>query len=117
MPHKCTKCGQLFKDGDKNILSGCPVCGWNKFLYAPEGTQEKETTNIEEVIETDSPKVEETHPTPVSDRLESVRILGPGSYEVNIRALLERDEIVVALKEDGRYIINLPSVFGKKKDE
>lgn len=115
MPHKCTKCGKIFKDGDKNILSGCPECGWNKFLYTREITEDKDSKNIEELL-----KEEEAPGKPSSsilDRLESVRILGPGSYEVNVRALLERDEIVVALKEDGRYIIHLPSVFGKKTDK
>ena len=113
MPHKCTRCGKLFKDGDKNILSGCPECGWNKFLYAREEAKKKVSRDIDALLE----EKEKPEKTSILDRLESVRILGPGSYEVNIKALLERDEIVVALREDGRYIIHLPSVFGKKKDE
>ena len=33
MPHKCTRCESIFKDGAAIILNGCPKCGWNKFLY------------------------------------------------------------------------------------
>jgi len=115
MPHKCTKCGNIFKDGDKDILSGCPKCGWNKFLYTREGLEEKVAPNTEAILKEDGTLGKPS--ASILDRLESVRILGPGSYEVNVRALLERDEIVVALKEDGRYIIHLPSVFGKKTDK
>ncbi|MBU4077915.1 MAG: Zn-ribbon domain-containing protein, partial [Euryarchaeota archaeon] len=33
MPHKCTRCEGVFRDGAAIILNGCPKCGWNKFLY------------------------------------------------------------------------------------
>jgi len=52
----------------------------------------------------------------IGNRIESIRILSPGQYELNLESLLERKEIVMALKEDGTYIVNLPSVFKKKKD-
>lgn len=35
MPHQCTTCGQTFADGSKEMLSGCPQCGGNKFQYLP----------------------------------------------------------------------------------
>jgi len=53
----------------------------------------------------------------IGERVESVRILSPGSYELNLESLLERDEIVMALKEDGTYLVHLPSVFQKKKHQ
>jgi hypothetical protein len=37
MPHECTNCGRSFPDGSKEMLSGCPDCGGNKFRYRPEG--------------------------------------------------------------------------------
>jgi predicted nucleic acid-binding Zn-ribbon protein len=33
MPHQCTNCGQVFDDGSKEMLSGCPDCGGNKFQF------------------------------------------------------------------------------------
>ena len=37
MPHECTTCGRKFDDGSKEMLSGCPNCGGNKFQFQPAG--------------------------------------------------------------------------------
>lgn len=133
MPHKCTRCNQTFKEGASEILSGCPNCGWNKFLYltdipeevsgqeAPTQNEAESTTpedtgvmDINELI--NKVEIEEkpkTHTVLDSSRVESIKILGPGSYELNIESLLDRPEIVMALKEEGTYIVHLPSIFSK----
>lgn len=109
MPHKCMRCKSVFKDGTAIILDGCPHCGWNKFLYVQEPETKAETISIKEVNEK-----EKSEKSEVGNRVESIRILSPGSYELNLESLLEREEIV-ALKEDGTYVVHLPSVFKKKK--
>jgi len=126
MPHKCTKCEEIFRSGDKRILSGCPKCGWNKFLFISEEAAKAELfEKNEEEISAEFDKIEkklrqETIPEESDendeDRVESVRILGPGMYELNIKTLLERKEIVMALKEEGKYVIHWPSVFGKRPE-
>jgi predicted nucleic acid-binding Zn-ribbon protein len=145
MPHKCTRCESIFKDGAAIILNGCPKCGWNKFLYVRDenpvleqvikpdasistGQISPEASNfIKEVDEIlgiqDEPKKpemktepKEQNPKEIGNRVESIRILAPGQYELNLESLLERKEIVMALKEDGTYIVHLPSVFKQKKD-
>ncbi|MUV59941.1 Zn-ribbon containing protein [Halobacterium sp. CBA1126] len=40
MPHQCTNCGHVFADGSKEMLSGCPDCGGNKFQYHPGDVDE-----------------------------------------------------------------------------
>jgi len=40
MPHQCTNCGRAFADGSKEMLSGCPDCGGNKFQFRPSGAVE-----------------------------------------------------------------------------
>jgi predicted nucleic acid-binding Zn-ribbon protein len=35
MPHQCTTCDRVFADGSKEMLSGCPDCGGNKFQFQP----------------------------------------------------------------------------------
>ncbi len=46
MPHACTTCGRTFPDGSKEMLSGCPDCGGNKFRYHPDGvTTETHTSD------------------------------------------------------------------------
>lgn len=139
MPHKCTRCEGIFRDGAAIILNGCPKCGWNKFLYVRD--EAALTSGQTEIIDEKSippaasafiKEVDEllgnTHAHPetkvsgvekkkeeIGDRVESVRILSPGSYELNLDSIMKRDEIVMALKEDGTYIVHLPSVFQKKK--
>jgi predicted nucleic acid-binding Zn-ribbon protein len=136
MPHKCTRCEGIFKDGAAIILNGCPKCGWNKFLYVKDAAAPHSEPVIKEsippaasrfikeideilgnkVVEPESKEAKvEPKPDEIGERVESVRIVSPGSYELNLESLLERDEIVMALKEDGTYFVHLPSVFQKKK--
>ncbi len=42
MPHQCTSCGRTFADGSKEMLSGCPDCGGNKFQFKPPGATESD---------------------------------------------------------------------------
>ncbi|QSG04361.1 OapC/ArvC family zinc-ribbon domain-containing protein [Natranaeroarchaeum sulfidigenes] len=46
MPHQCTNCGRTFPDGSKEMLSGCPDCGGNKFQFEPAGRSDESTSNI-----------------------------------------------------------------------
>lgn len=48
--------------------------------------------------------------------LESVKITGPGTYELNLPSLFERDELIMAVKE-GTYFIDLTSAFRKGKKD
>jgi len=138
MPHRCTRCGTIFEDGDSVILSGCPSCGWNKFLYVkqdPEGLEnqgraaleeqkldleaslDEVVRNIDEALASEEKGREqsENENKTEEERVESVRILGPGSYELNLDSLLERKELVMAIREEGSYALHLPSVFNQQK--
>lgn len=48
--------------------------------------------------------------------LESVKITAPGTYELNLPSLFERDELIMAVKE-GTYFIDLTSAFKKGRKE
>jgi predicted nucleic acid-binding Zn-ribbon protein len=48
--------------------------------------------------------------------LESIKIKAPGSYELNLPSLFEREELIMAAK-DGTYFIDLSSAFKKGKKE
>jgi hypothetical protein len=47
MPHQCTNCVHVFADGSKEMLSGCPDCGGNKFQYHPGEVPEEAPTDAE----------------------------------------------------------------------
>ncbi len=53
---------------------------------------------------------------PQEKTLESVKITAPGTYELNLPSLFERDELIMAVKE-GTYFIDLASVFKKSKKD
>lgn len=56
MPHQCTNCGHVFPDGSKEMLSGCPECGGNKFQFKQGSVEEG----------TDSPDSQQPSPEPTS---------------------------------------------------
>ncbi|PXF59325.1 MAG: hypothetical protein C4B59_11745 [Candidatus Methanogaster sp.] len=118
MPHKCTNCEHIFEDGSVDILNGCPNCGWNKFLYVPAKSVTETETDAEDIdTPMQSDKVEEEKETVPDMEVESIRILEKGSYELNLESLLEREEIIMSMKEDGRYLVHLPSIFEKGKKD
>lgn len=53
---------------------------------------------------------------PESKALESIKITAPGTYELNLPSLFERDELIMAVKE-GTYFIDLTSAFKKGKKD
>ena len=140
MPHKCTKCGREYKDGSTEILKGCASCGGKKFLYVKEADinrdvlEEKSIEEIagetkEEILEVVTPEVKKETPkettvgtkarakkeVEIFDRVETIRIVGPGSYELNIDKMAKSDERIVSVgSEEGSYIIDLMSMA---KDE
>jgi predicted nucleic acid-binding Zn-ribbon protein len=206
MPHQCTNCGRGFDDGSKEMLSGCPDCGGNKFQFQPEGVDsappsdaeppeppdppgsdstvaktvgktaatvrdivgggeepsvgagppEPETPETPSATDTedaaqasargevvspdelpsepqgdgnhqfqpvdgtestaaeddaeDRPDLEELREE-LNDQFESIKVVEPGQYELNLMELYDREEYIVALEEDGRYSIQVPETI------
>ncbi|MCF2164323.1 Zn-ribbon domain-containing protein [Halobacterium salinarum] len=213
MPHQCTNCGHVFADGSKEMLSGCPDCGGNKFQYHPseipadspsgdptpsdgsdadsstvsgavgraadrvrDAVAEADTpaddptpddeddtqsdpaadspgatapdadpgvraatpddedgaqaTARSEVVDVstlpdqptdgrvvEEPDTDEAEPDledlreELNDQFESIRIVAPGQYELNLMELYDRQEYIIALQEDGQYVIEVPDAW------
>jgi len=62
MPHKCTNCGRTFADGSKEMLSGCPDCGGNKFQFRPSGSSPDETKPSESAGASENPAATPDNP-------------------------------------------------------
>jgi uncharacterized protein len=125
MPHKCTKCGREYNDGSTEILKGCASCGGKKFLYVKaeqlneDVLEEKSIEEIaveskEEVLEVVEPKKRGKKEVEMYDRVETIRIVSPGTYELNLEKMAESDERIVSVGKEGSYIIDLMSMT---KDE
>ncbi|GAA0544173.1 Zn-ribbon containing protein [Halorubrum ejinorense] len=238
MPHQCTTCGRTFPDGSKEMLSGCPDCGGNKFQFqpasavddadpgdgttaagettdrtvsdpsdpsastpgdepastpdephddqpptgadpTPTGADDARTSSPDPTPDTDAPSPADAAPaesaTPaagdpdgteqiadrsdedtaqasarsdvvspdeldrasrevdaeepestdegprpgldalrdeLNEQFESIRIVSPGQYELNLMELYDRQEYIISLQEDGRYVIEMPDAWG-----
>jgi uncharacterized protein len=118
MPHKCTKCGREYKDGSTEILKGCASCGGKKFLYVKEAELNKdvlEEKSIEEIADESHEEVLEVvesgkKQVEMYDRVETIRIVSPGSYELNLEKMAQTDERIVSVGKEGSYIIDLMSM-------
>lgn len=126
MPHKCTKCGREYRDGSTEILKGCASCGGKKFLYVKEADLNKdilEEKSIEDITGETREEVLEVRAGPgkdveMYDRVETIRIVGPGTYELNIEKMAKGDERIISVGKDGVYNIDLLSFSkGNKKSK
>lgn len=132
MPHICTRCNNVFESGE-DILKGCPVCGWKKFMFARRLPSEDDATQPEQIItkamgvkvppralqkgEPESVRMADVDEGPAEGKkLESIKITAPGTYELNLPSLFERDELIMAVKE-GTYFIDLSSAFRKGRKD
>ena len=165
MPHICTRCNNVFQKGD-DILKGCPICGWKKFLFTRKVSEEMSGAAQSSIISkamgvrippgpealpiddlrdslavTSASKKDILQPTQQSaheqqsaykkestqvdtketeakgnSKVESIRITAPGTYELNLPSLFEREELIMAVKE-GTYLIDLTSAFRQGKKE
>ena len=119
MPHQCVHCSKIISVGSEEILVGCSDCGGKFFFYireeqVPEIQKSKELL-IPDFNTVDKKQVEEDVRTilkieddskPVILDLESIRILQPGKFEIDIVSLMNRRPIVFKLQE-GKYLIDI----------
>jgi uncharacterized protein len=125
MPHKCVQCGRDYKDASPVILRGCESCGGRKFLYVGESDRNKdimleqsaealanETPDQVLIVNTELDVVKESR-----ERVESIRIIAPGTYELNIEKLASSDERVVGIGAEGNYLLDLHSMIKPGKDK
>jgi hypothetical protein len=125
MPHQCVRCNAFYDDGNEAILKGCP-CGAKLFFFikkerleklkkveeAPAPVSVEERKQIEEDV-LDVLGVEEPEEPVVLD-LESVRVLKPGKYEIDLVHLFKGEPLIFKLA-DGKYIIDIAETFRRMK--
>ncbi|MDD5253972.1 MAG: Zn-ribbon containing protein [Candidatus Nanoarchaeia archaeon] len=125
MPHQCVRCGKLYDDGSKEILEGCSSCKGRFFFFVRNEALNKVKEITVNLTEEDKEQIEhdvldiigiDEIDRPVILDLESIRILKPGKYELDIVELFKGKPLVYKL-EDGKYIIDINTTFqAKKKD-
>jgi predicted nucleic acid-binding Zn-ribbon protein len=58
----------------------------------------------------DSPGIDDLRQE-LNDQFESIKILEPGQYELNLMELYDRQECIISLQEDGHYVIEVADTW------
>src|SRR3989338_7968706 len=133
MPHQCTYCSKVFPDASEELLKGCS-CGGRFFYYIRQEKYEELKNQakamIVELEKADVQKIEkdireltgltEEPDKPVILDLESIRVISPGKFEIDIVNLFYKKKPVIYKLSEGKYIIDLASSLYKlhgDKDE
>lgn len=126
MPHQCVKCNTFFPDGSSELLKGCSSCGGKFFFFVREKDLEKAKSFTTNLTNEDREQIKQDvfdilghdidDPEPVFLDFESIRILKPGHYELDLVQLFRGKPLVYKL-EDGKYIIDLVSTFESSRKE
>ena len=108
MPHQCTGCGEAFPDGSKEMLSGCPECGGNKFQFRPEGAELPDDPDPPEPEPAEEPPAEESSVTETVGRATTrVRdFVSSGSEAPDPNATWPSESNAVGSGGDGSDIID-----------
>jgi len=120
MPHRCVHCSAIYKDSDEEILKGCSTCGSKFFFYLTEeklklllnekekeiDLSEEEKAQIEQDVR-DIAGIEEENESPVILDFESVKIIKPGKYLLDVANLFSRQRPLIYKWEDGKYFVDL----------
>ena len=119
MPHQCVRCGKVHDDGSSSILKGCS-CGAKLFFYVKKEHLAKAKAKVESLSEKQKDEMindvydiignEIDRDKPIVLDIESVNILKPGSYEIDLVTLFKKAPVVYKL-EEGKYVIDVVESF------
>lgn len=119
MPYKCVHCSSLYGDDAPNLIQGCSQCKSKFFFYIKEEKLQsllEETKQITELNEKEKDQIEKDvreiagimeEETPIFLDLESVRVIKPGKYLIDLTKLFAMHKPRVYQLEDGKYIVDL----------
>ncbi|HLD00331.1 MAG TPA: Zn-ribbon containing protein [Candidatus Nanoarchaeia archaeon] len=125
MPHQCVRCSTFYPDGAKEILRGCS-CGARLFFYIKKKDIEEGKELISNLTEEDKKQIEtdvaeiinvktEDPNRPIVLDIEAIRVIKPGTYELDLVHLFKKQPLIIKL-EEGKYIINLAETFNPQTD-
>jgi len=121
MPHQCVRCGKFLEDGDQALLTGCSCSGKLFFYIKKEKIEAVKKESVIESLSSEEKKELEKDvfdivghnpdsDDPVVLDFESIRVLQPGKYELDLVSLFKSQPLIFKLDE-GKYLIDLPNTF------
>ncbi len=127
MPNQCIHCSEVYEDGARETLQGCSKCGSKFFFYmtsekmikiqqargVPLGDLTSEDkTQIERDVR-DIAGIAETE-APIILDFETVKITSPGKYILDVPNLFSKKRPLVYKLEEGKYVIDIASTIKKQ---
>ena len=128
--YKCVHCSSVFSDASKEVLEGCSKCNSKFFFYVKKEQLEEMNKKAEAMTEVELNSKEkiqmekdvreitgiEDEEKPVFLDFESIKIMKPGKYLLDISKLFDKTKPRVYKLEDGKYIIDLaPNNLSKNR--
>jgi len=125
MPYKCVHCSAVYPDASPELLSGCTDCRSKFFFYIKDDKLKEIMTNKSEELQLSSKEKMQVEndirdivgvkdeEVPVFLDFESVKIVKPGKYLLDLQKLFSAGKPRVYKLEDGKYIVDLTSSFRK----
>ena len=117
MPHQCLSCSSIFENDDNSILmNGCSNCGKKLFIFIkkieetekkPVILEKKTKKKIINEIEKDIGKDIDEINSPIILKLESIKVISDGKYEIDINQLMNEKKPVIYRVEKGSYLVDL----------
>ncbi len=131
MAYKCIHCSELYKDGSQEIIIGCAKCKSKFFFYIKDDKlkeieAQKQTEEITGLNTAEKQQIEEDvreiagitdEEAPIFLDFESVKIIKPGKYLLDLSKLFSQGKPRVYKLEDGKYIVDLANVAKEEKQE
>ena len=126
MPHQCVRCSTFYEDGATEILKGCS-CGGKLFFYIKKDRVEeaKKVAKDIKLSKTEKEQIEKDvfdlvgseidHDKPVVLDFESIRVLKPGQYELDLVSMFQKEPVIFKL-EEGKYMIDIAESFKAVSD-
>lgn len=121
MPHQCVRCSTFYEDGATEILKGCK-CGGKLFFYIKKDKVEeaKKVSKEIKLSKTEKEQIEKDvfdlvgseidRDKPVILDFESIRVLKPGQYELDLVSMFKKEPVIFKL-EEGKYMIDIAESF------
>ncbi len=129
MPYKCVHCAEFYDDGSQELLIGCKNCGRKFFFYIKKEKFElmQQMQKQEEIVLTEKEKNQmeedvrqiagiENEEVPVFLEFESVSIVKPGKYLIDLTKLFAQNKPRIYKLEDGKYIVDMSSSSKNKNN-
>lgn len=123
MPHQCVRCNTFYDELSQELLKGCS-CGGKLFFYIRKESLNKAKQIVVNLSDKEKNQIEQdvldivgqsSSDEPVVLDLESIKVVRPGKYEIDLVHLFKGDPVIYKLDE-GKYIIDIIKSFaaGKK---